>query len=80
VLFLFCVLAKEVKAMKLNGKTIDLMQECSLLDFLALQQFDWRAVAVERNGMIIPKAEFGTVRISDADILEVVRFVGGGCL
>ena len=65
--------------MKLNGKTIDLVQECSLLDFLALQQFDWRAVAVERNGMIVPKTEFGTVRISDTDILEVVRFVGGGC-
>lgn len=66
--------------MKLNGKTIDLEQEYPLLDFLALQQFDWRAVAVERNGMIVPKAEFGTVRISDADIVEVVRFVGGGCL
>ena len=64
--------------MKLNGKAVTLEQEQPLSEFLAAQQFDYRAIAVERNGEIVPKAEYGNIRLSDADTLEIVRFVGGG--
>lgn len=36
------------------------------------------AVAVEVNGRIIAKEDFGKVRLADGDTVEVVRFVGGG--
>lgn len=36
------------------------------------------AVAVEVNGRIIAKDDFGKVRLADGDTVEVVRFVGGG--
>ena len=64
--------------MKLNGKAVMLEQEQPLSEFLAAQQFDSRVVAVERNGEIVPRAEYGSIRLSDADTLEIVRFVGGG--
>jgi len=64
--------------MKINGKTVELEQDQTLFEFLATQQFDSRAVAVERNGEIVPRAEYGNIRLSDADTLEIVRFVGGG--
>ena len=64
--------------MKLNGKVVTLEQEQPLSEFLAAQQFDSRVVAVERNGEIVPRAEYGNIRLSDADTLEIVRFVGGG--
>ncbi len=35
-------------------------------------------VAVERNGEIVPRAEWETTEIENGDRLEVVHFVGGG--
>ncbi len=36
------------------------------------------AVAVEVCGRILAKEDFGKVRLADGDVVEVVRFVGGG--
>ena len=35
-------------------------------------------VAVERNGAIVPRAEFAATVLEAGDRLEIVRFVGGG--
>ncbi len=35
-------------------------------------------VAVERNGEIVPRAQWSETALSEADRLEVVHFVGGG--
>jgi sulfur carrier protein len=35
-------------------------------------------VAVERNGQIVPRAEWSQTSVQDGDRLEVVHFVGGG--
>ncbi|MFR5356431.1 MAG: sulfur carrier protein ThiS [Clostridia bacterium] len=35
-------------------------------------------MVVEKNLEIIPKDQFGQVVIQDEDVIEVVRFVGGG--
>jgi sulfur carrier protein len=64
--------------MKLNGKKVPLGQEQTLFEFLMTQKFDCRTIAVERNGMIVPKAEYENIKLSDEDALEIVRFVGGG--
>lgn len=64
--------------MKLNGKTILLQQEQTLFEFLTAHEFDCKIIAVELNGVIVPKAEYENIRLSDEDKLEIVRFVGGG--
>jgi sulfur carrier protein len=64
--------------MKLNGQIIALEQEQTLAAFLAAQQYDIRCIAVERNGVIAPKAEYENIWLTDEDSLEIVRFVGGG--
>lgn len=64
--------------MKLNGKMVLLKREQTLLEFLTAEQFDFKTIAVELNGMIVPKAEYESIRLSDEDTLEIVRFVGGG--
>jgi thiamine biosynthesis protein ThiS len=45
-----------------------------------LQQLgvDGGPVAVERNKLIVPRAEQGQTALCDGDALEVVQFVGGG--
>lgn len=46
-----------------------------LLEFLSLAE---RRVAVELNGEIVPRAQYGQRPLSEGDRVEVVQFVGGG--
>lgn len=47
-------------------------------DYLRENGYDPARVAVERNGEIVPKAEYGSTRFAEGDSVEVVSFVGGG--
>lgn len=64
--------------MHINGEEKDLASPTALSELLT--QLDYRAafVAVELNGNIIKQADFGSTKITDADKLEIVSFVGGG--
>lgn len=64
--------------MKVNGKIIKLENQVDLKTFLEENGYIINYIAVERNGEIVPKATYETVLLSDEDVLEVVRFVGGG--
>lgn len=59
-----------------NGK----MQEgcANVLEQLAQMGFDPTRVAVEKNGEIVPRAQYEATPLMEGDKLEVVRFVGGG--
>lgn len=64
--------------MKVNGEEKKLAVRLTLREFLEQQGYDQSRVAVELNGEILPKAEYGKRQLSDADRLEIVHFVGGG--
>lgn len=64
--------------MRVNGKDIELKGGMTLAEFLAAHNYRTELVAVERNGQIVPRAEFGAVVLQDGDELEIVSFVGGG--
>ena len=64
--------------MRVNGVEIVLNEKCALKDFLLKEGYDIMRVAVERNGEIVMKSGFDTVKLSDDDILEIVAFIGGG--
>jgi len=64
--------------MKVNGKEIKLQSPCNLKVFLKENGHIQDRVAVELNEKIIPKAQFETTLLSDADKMEIVSFVGGG--
>jgi sulfur carrier protein len=74
--FLFCI--KGGYAMQCNGKMVVLSEPRALKEFLVEQKYDCKAVAVERNGEIIARAEYDRTYLLDSDCLEIVRFVGGG--
>ena len=50
----------------------------NVLEQLTQMGFDAKRVAVEKNGAIVPRAEYETTPLQEGDKLEVVRFVGGG--
>ena len=64
--------------MKVNGDERSLPQEGTVLGLLRELGHDPQRVAVEKNGSIVPRAAFAEEKLTDADHLEVVCFVGGG--
>ena len=66
---------------KVNGRDIvldaglNILSVAYLLDHLKIAG---GSVAVEKNGVIIDRSEFGKEELSEGDVIEIVRFVGGG--
>lgn len=62
----------------LNGEARHLPAGSTLLDLLAGLGRDPRTVAVERNGDIVRRPDYGATVLAAGDRLEVVHFVQGG--
>lgn len=63
---------------KINGNECEGMAGLTIDEMLEKQGFGGMYVAVELNQEIIDREEFTTHLIYDGDVIEVVRFVGGG--
>ena len=62
---------------KINGEELNVAGK-TLADYLATTNYDLKRIAVERNGDIVPKAQYAETVLQDGDSIEVVSFVGGG--
>ncbi|OYT71555.1 MAG: thiamine biosynthesis protein ThiS [Chloracidobacterium sp. CP2_5A] len=63
----------------INGEKRALPGHLTLAELLAeLGLTDLRRVAVERNGALAPRDQWGKLQLADGDQLEIVHFVGGG--
>ena len=62
---------------KINGEEKALAGQ-NLLAYLQEAGFEPERVVVERNLEIVPKEQLAQVIIQDEDVIEVLRFVGGG--
>ncbi|HEY6007700.1 MAG TPA: sulfur carrier protein ThiS [Geobacteraceae bacterium] len=62
-----------------NGEPTSI-EAMSVADFLDSLKIDPRRVAVELNLEILPKDGYGHTLLKAGDRLEIVHFVGGGCL
>lgn len=62
---------------KINGEELNIAGK-TVAEYLATTSYDSKRIAVERNGEIVPKAQYGETVLKDGDSLEVVSFVGGG--
>ena len=63
---------------KINGKTITLVKQVSLFEFIASKSLDKDKIVVEKNLEIIKNDDFEKTIIQDGDSLEIVSFVNGG--
>lgn len=63
---------------KLNGKEMEISPGMTVEQMLLAEGFTLQRIAVERNGEILPKAEYASAATADGDVFEVVNFVGGG--
>lgn len=50
----------------------------TLAEYLAGTSYNPKRIAVEWNGVIVPKQQYEKTVLQDGDVVEVVSFVGGG--
>lgn len=62
----------------INGKEEAIETGVSIGSFLKSKDLDFDKVVVELNRAIIDKSDYETTELKDKDILEILRFVGGG--
>jgi sulfur carrier protein len=63
---------------QLNGKKVVIKSNYSLFDLLKKYKLTNKKVAVECNGIIIPKFNLKNKNLKDNDKIEIVHFIGGG--
>jgi len=64
--------------LRINGRSVELPQPMSLLDYLEQKGVNAKLVAVEINERILPRQELTEATLGDGDVVEIVRMVGGG--
>jgi sulfur carrier protein len=62
----------------INGKTVTADNGSTITELLVGRNIEPAHVVVEVNGVIVPKEAFGAKRIYADDVIEILRFVGGG--
>ena len=63
---------------QLNGKKLLIKSKVTIYELLKKFKLHNKKVAIEHNGVIIPKANFKKINLKNKDRLEVVHFIGGG--
>lgn len=62
----------------LNGKPHDLTGTPTIVELIDTLSVKANQVAVAVNGEVVTRREWPETRVSDGDVIEVVRAVGGG--
>ena len=62
---------------KINGEYLDIAGK-TVAEYVHDAGYDTQRIAVERNGNILPRAQFSETVLTENDSVEVVSFVGGG--
>ena len=66
-----------MKTIRVNGETRQ-TDENNLNHLVRSMQADTSGLVVEYNSRIIREAEWANIQLSDDDVIEMLRFVGGG--
>ena len=63
---------------QLNGKKISIKPKATIYEVLKKFKLNNKNIAIEHNGIIIPKSNYKKKYLKNNDKLEVVHFIGGG--
>lgn len=61
-----------------NGQKTDIADGITISALIEHLQLDPKAVAIDRNAIIIPRARHGETTLEAGDRIEVLELVGGG--
>ena len=63
---------------QINGKPTPDAAGLTVAAYLAQAGYQPACLAVEKDGVIVPRAQYDTTVLQDGDVVEIVQFVGGG--
>ena len=63
---------------QLNGKKITIGSKITIYELLKRFKLHNKKIAIEHNGIIVPKVNIKKRYLKNKDKLEVVHFIGGG--
>ena len=63
---------------QLNGKRVTIKSKLSIMDLLKKYKLNNKRIAIEYNGVILPKIKYKNKYLKNNDKLEIVHFIGGG--
>jgi len=61
-----------------NGETKEIPNEVNLSELLKNLSLPSERIAIELNKEVVRKRDWENVKVSDADKIEIIHFVGGG--
>ncbi|MFM9968717.1 MAG: sulfur carrier protein ThiS [Burkholderiales bacterium] len=64
--------------LSVNGNAHSVAVNSNLTHLLETLELSGKRVAVERNGEIVPRSQYGQTALAEGDQLEIVVAVGGG--
>ncbi len=62
----------------LNGERKEINQEINLIELLNQFSLPSERVAIELNTEVVRKKDWESIKLKEADKIEIVHFVGGG--
>ena len=65
-------------ALIINGQPRSFAAPLNVAGLIEQLELQGKRVALERNGEIVPRGQFGLLELNDGDALEIVAAVGGG--
>ncbi len=65
-------------SLTVNGEPRRILPGASIADLVLDLELDPKKVAVECNGVIVPRSTLASAALGEGDVLEIVHFVGGG--
>mgnify|MGYP001485915520 FL=1 len=63
---------------QLNGKKISINSKFTVKDLIKKYRLKEKKIAIEVNGIILPKQNYSKKKLKNNDKVEVVQFIGGG--
>ena len=68
----------ECMQITVNGEKRELGENLTIAEMLEILKLPAERIAVELNREVVRKKDWESVRLNDADKIEIIHFVGGG--
>jgi thiamine biosynthesis protein ThiS len=62
----------------INGKAKEISNEVNIIELLESFSLPKERIAIELNKQVVRKKDWENIKITNADQIEVIHFVGGG--
>ena len=63
---------------QINGKKTKILNDYSVKDLIKKYKLNENKIAIELNGIILPKKLYNEKKLKNNDKVEIVQFIGGG--